>query len=222
MLEFFDGPKVIKRVTLGEIVPDMAKLERTSSHYHWGSSIGFDGEGRFCVETVEKNIMKFDLQGRLLAVEKVVAVPEPEPEGWTLLRNDSLWDGGSVVFTFTAENKEPLQVFVGNRTAYPHAKDGLMTARGAKIKNFDPIEPGSATEKYVTQVVWEASTALPKDSNKFRDMQRLLKLLLESNGPEPAWQSTNDEEKRKEFEQEIRAIIEKKMEAIRARNPLGD
>ena len=74
LLEFFDGPKRIKRVTLGEIIRDAAHLRRTVSHLHWGSSTGFDAEGHFCVETVEGRRLKFDtVTGRLAAEEAMKA-----------------------------------------------------------------------------------------------------------------------------------------------------
>ncbi len=72
LLEFFDGPKSIKRVTLGEIVRDMARLRRTVSHLHWGMSAGFDAEGRFCVETVEERRLKFDAATGRLSVEEAM------------------------------------------------------------------------------------------------------------------------------------------------------
>lgn len=72
LLEFFDGPKSIKRITLGDIIRDTPHLHRTISHLRWGNSIGFDADGRFCVETAEGRLLKFDPATGRLAKEEVI------------------------------------------------------------------------------------------------------------------------------------------------------
>jgi hypothetical protein len=72
LIEFFDRSKSIRRITLGEIIRDQSRLARTVSHLYWGGPAGFDADGRFCVETVEKRRLKYDsATGRLMAEEPV-------------------------------------------------------------------------------------------------------------------------------------------------------
>ena len=61
MIRFFKKNKLIKTVTLGELLTDVSKLERTVSHYRWGSYIGLDKKGRYVVETVEGKKLAFDV-----------------------------------------------------------------------------------------------------------------------------------------------------------------
>jgi hypothetical protein len=54
---------LIREVKLGEILP-MASLRRTISHEEWGTHVGFDPEGRYVVETEDKRLLAFGLQGK--------------------------------------------------------------------------------------------------------------------------------------------------------------
>ncbi|MEO7931833.1 MAG: hypothetical protein ABIT76_01610 [Chthoniobacterales bacterium] len=70
LLEFFDGPKLVRRVTVSEIMPDLSKLERSVSHYAWGNRWGLDSEGYFNVETVDLRRLKFDVSsGKIVITE---------------------------------------------------------------------------------------------------------------------------------------------------------
>ena len=60
MLEFYERHKVVRRWSLGELVPDLRKLRRTVSHYEWGNCLGFDSAGRYQVRTVDRGLLRFD------------------------------------------------------------------------------------------------------------------------------------------------------------------
>lgn len=61
MLTFCDRGRLVRRVTLGELVPDLSRLQRTASHYQWGRCVGFDGPGTHVVETVDRGVIRFDV-----------------------------------------------------------------------------------------------------------------------------------------------------------------
>lgn len=61
MIRFFKRGKLFNIVALGELQPDLKKLKRTVSHYHWGSYLGFDKEGHYVVETVDGRKLAFDV-----------------------------------------------------------------------------------------------------------------------------------------------------------------
>jgi hypothetical protein len=61
MLSFYDRGRLVRRVSLGELVPDLSKLRRTASHYEWGRCEGFDGAGKYSVETVDRGALRFDV-----------------------------------------------------------------------------------------------------------------------------------------------------------------
>jgi hypothetical protein len=61
MLYFFHRGELIRYVTLDQIIHDYSKLERTASHYNWGSYKGLDLAGRFVIETVEGRKLAFDV-----------------------------------------------------------------------------------------------------------------------------------------------------------------
>ena len=50
----------MRKWSLGELVPDLTKLQRTVSHYYWGSFVGFDATGAFRVKTVDRGILRFN------------------------------------------------------------------------------------------------------------------------------------------------------------------
>jgi hypothetical protein len=60
MLTFWERGKVIAEVRLDQLVRDRSKLERTASHYFWGSFLGLDAKGCYRVQTVEKKQLGFD------------------------------------------------------------------------------------------------------------------------------------------------------------------
>lgn len=61
MLSFYRLGKLIRTVTLNELVRDLGHLQRTASHYLWGSYLGFDKNNHYLVETVEKRTIAFDV-----------------------------------------------------------------------------------------------------------------------------------------------------------------
>lgn len=60
MLTFYDRGRLVRSVTLAELVPDLTKLRRTVSHYEWGRCVGFDGPATYSVETVDRGLLRFD------------------------------------------------------------------------------------------------------------------------------------------------------------------
>lgn len=61
MIKFYTKGKLIKTVTLGELVEKQSSLKRTASHYLWGNYLGLDVKGRYVVETVEGRKLIFDV-----------------------------------------------------------------------------------------------------------------------------------------------------------------
>ena len=60
MLRFYRRGALVRVWSLGELVPDLMKLQRTASHYSWGKCVGFDATGAFQAETVDRGILRFD------------------------------------------------------------------------------------------------------------------------------------------------------------------
>lgn len=60
VLTFWNRGKVVCAYKLSELVADLGRLQRTASHYHWGSYLGFDGDGNFRVATVQNQTLVFD------------------------------------------------------------------------------------------------------------------------------------------------------------------
>lgn len=60
MLSFYRRGKLLRAVTLGQLVKDYGKLQRTVSHYYWGRYLGFDEKNRYLVATVEGRTIAFD------------------------------------------------------------------------------------------------------------------------------------------------------------------
>jgi hypothetical protein len=60
MLSFYRRGKLLCTVTLGQLVKDYGKLQRTASHYYWGRYLGFDEKNRYLVATVEGRTIAFD------------------------------------------------------------------------------------------------------------------------------------------------------------------
>jgi|GEM_PF-950482 len=63
MLTFYRRGEVINRVRLNELLEDPrpSSLERTVSHYKWSGTYGFDEQGRYIVNTIEKRLFIFDV-----------------------------------------------------------------------------------------------------------------------------------------------------------------
>ena len=61
LLTFWRGGSRIRAIPVSGLVKDLRKLQRTSSHYRWGSYVGFDAAGNFVVSTVEREKVVFDV-----------------------------------------------------------------------------------------------------------------------------------------------------------------
>jgi hypothetical protein len=72
---FLRRGELVNKATLGQIIGDLSKLRRTASHYHWGSSVGFDEGGRFVIETVEGRTIRFDVSKG----EPIIETPPKRP-----------------------------------------------------------------------------------------------------------------------------------------------
>jgi hypothetical protein len=70
MLTFYDGGRLVRRVLLRDLITDPSKLRRTASHYAWGRCRGFDVQGAFEVETVDRGVLKFDVRTGLPVKDK--------------------------------------------------------------------------------------------------------------------------------------------------------
>jgi hypothetical protein len=65
MLWFYKSGKLIRRVTLDQLIHDRKNLQPTVSHYYWGHIEGLDKNEALIVTTVEKRTFRFDREGRL-------------------------------------------------------------------------------------------------------------------------------------------------------------
>jgi hypothetical protein len=63
VVSLYRGGALVRQVKLGEILP-IASLRRTISHVEWGTHVGFDEKGRYVVETEDKRLLAFGLQGK--------------------------------------------------------------------------------------------------------------------------------------------------------------
>ena len=61
ILYFYERGELIREVPLGELIGDLASLQRTASHYFWGNFLGFDAHGHYLVATVEGRVFAFDV-----------------------------------------------------------------------------------------------------------------------------------------------------------------
>src|SRR6266496_3050086 len=61
LLTFWRDGSRIRTIPVSGLVKDLKKLQRTSSHYRWGSYVGFDAAGNFVVSTVEREKVLFDV-----------------------------------------------------------------------------------------------------------------------------------------------------------------
>ena len=67
MLSFHERGRLVRQVSLGELVPYPSKLRRTASHYEWGRCVGFEGARKYSVETVDRGTLLFDVTTGQLA-----------------------------------------------------------------------------------------------------------------------------------------------------------
>jgi len=61
LLTFWRDGSRIRAFPLSSLVKDLRKLQRTSSHYRWGSYVGFNAAGNLVVSTVERESVAFDV-----------------------------------------------------------------------------------------------------------------------------------------------------------------
>jgi len=59
MLTFYRNGKPFRSITLEELVPDLSKLQSTTSHVYWGYYAGFEN-GLYRVDTVDRGTLLFD------------------------------------------------------------------------------------------------------------------------------------------------------------------
>lgn len=70
MVTFVEQGRILRQATLRELLPDLSKLQRTVSHYHWGHTPGINNRGEFVVETVDYRELHFDVRtGNLLRTQ---------------------------------------------------------------------------------------------------------------------------------------------------------
>ncbi len=60
LLTFYRRGRATRSWTVAELIRDRTRLERTSSHYHWGECVGFAASGVFEVRTVDRGTLRFD------------------------------------------------------------------------------------------------------------------------------------------------------------------
>jgi hypothetical protein len=61
MLHFWNEGQLLHSVSLGQLLPDLSRLKRTVSHWHWGNYVGFDQNGHIVVETVDGKRHRFNV-----------------------------------------------------------------------------------------------------------------------------------------------------------------
>jgi len=71
MLQFVERGRIVHEVTLHELMPDLSKMIKTASSWHWGdASPGFNNRGEFLVQTADYRKLHFDVKtGRLVRVD---------------------------------------------------------------------------------------------------------------------------------------------------------
>ena len=70
MLTFWHKGMVVREVQLKDMFKDLSVLERTVSHYHWGSTRGFNKVGRFEVMTVDGRVLEYEPPSGKLVEER--------------------------------------------------------------------------------------------------------------------------------------------------------
>jgi hypothetical protein len=73
MIQFVERGRIVREVTLHELMPDLSKMIKTASSWHWGDfSPGLNGRGEFVVKTVDYRELHFDVKtGRLVMVDRM-------------------------------------------------------------------------------------------------------------------------------------------------------
>jgi hypothetical protein len=62
LFTFWREGKKVREVTVKDLVPDRAVLQRTASHYHWGTVDEIDVKGRLVVRRADGEVFRFDLE----------------------------------------------------------------------------------------------------------------------------------------------------------------
>jgi hypothetical protein len=62
MLSFYCKETLIRQVSLKELVKDLSKLEKTSSHWSWGYYMGLERGMYYRVKTVDRGEIVFDMK----------------------------------------------------------------------------------------------------------------------------------------------------------------
>lgn len=63
MLRFWADGQLLRSVRLRELLPDLGKLQRTVSHWHWGNYRGFDADGDLILKTVDGRTHHYSVTG---------------------------------------------------------------------------------------------------------------------------------------------------------------
>ena len=73
ILQFVDRGRIVREVTLHELVPDASKMIKTASSWHWGDFLpGLNRRGEFVVRTVDYRELHFDVKtGQLLESQRM-------------------------------------------------------------------------------------------------------------------------------------------------------
>jgi hypothetical protein len=104
IIQFYKVGNRINVVTLGELLQDLSKLQRTVSHYRWGNYVGLDKDGRFVVQTVEGRRLAFDVTtGKLASIDtspaEALKRAAAAAEAWLALLDEGKyadgWDGAA-------------------------------------------------------------------------------------------------------------------------------
>ncbi|HEV2840069.1 MAG TPA: hypothetical protein VGW39_01985 [Chthoniobacterales bacterium] len=75
MVHFINRGRVVRQVTLGELLPDLSKLERTTSHFSWGRFNGINDHGQFIALPVDYRALYFDVAtGQLVKNRKLYSL----------------------------------------------------------------------------------------------------------------------------------------------------
>lgn len=59
VLTFYDAGKLLRRISLGEIYPNIDELPQSVSHYTWAKAAGWEG-GKWFIQTVDDRKIFFD------------------------------------------------------------------------------------------------------------------------------------------------------------------
>lgn len=63
LLSIYDGGKLVQRFSVKDLFPDRSVLEKTVSHYAWGSYRGWDADGNYQLKTIDGRILAFNAAG---------------------------------------------------------------------------------------------------------------------------------------------------------------